>query len=802
MGNAQFKMQNTVAPSSSVVSPSRPRASSRLWLPQVWLYVPAYMALVVALGAACRALAHFITNPDVALYLWSALVLNSIVSFGVQCGGETLRQWSHRGRIFLFLSIPVTALLFNASILAPLDAEAEINASVALIVGWASIVCVLLVGSRYGDRRLPFAAPLVPGLSLFGLLNSLSVDTLIQICFLVFVAASLYLVVYEPLLNRFHARERSSGGKTRPKPQRFSPRALTGGRWPQFLSRTAISRTAVGYLAACSAWFAAFLGGAALFYYPVEAVLPRIMAAPLGAVRGASAALLDWRGASPVMELRGGNYPLSDRAVMQVEIRKNTHAMKTSPVLWRGRIYEKYDTSRWVEVDVNEVNGFPVKRRGMIPVPEPKGKETLLPRLVRQYQIQAVVHPERNSPTILYFPGELHSLEGSWTKVQQRPNGTYTAAPAFFTSTAYAFRSNVKDERLSGLQAAPGLSAARLQQWRENEASKLTLEVEPELRAQLAPIIQKIEDRLAEEPKGSLRTPYAKANAIRDYLVDTCRYSLSAPLVPATEDAVVYFMTKSKQGACDMFASSMVMLLRSMNVPARLATGYIEPEELTEGRVTTGGSTITVRSDDAPQSSPTLPGSGKDNSISFTLREKDAHAWVEYYIPGAGWLTYDPTAGTRTTQLPLEAQIATMLNLPSLQLKWQALWLPLCGVLLIGLGLGWTVLDARSRQGRVPLTPEDAMRARICATYDQAVRLLKRHVPGASHLTPREFEAAVNSAPLPHAAKQEFAALTYLVVAARYTQAPPVKTQEELQASLRRLRQALQRSSFSRKFRA
>jgi hypothetical protein len=247
-----------------------------------------------------------------------------------------------------------------------------------------------------------------------------------------------------------------------------------------------------------------------------------------------------------------------------------------------------------------------------------------------------------------------------------------------------------------------------------------------------------------------------------------------------------------------MVASSMVLLLRAFNVPARLATGYIEPEELTEGRVTTGGSTL-IGNSVAEEGGTTDTGS--KNMLTFSFREKDAHAWVEYYIPKAGWLTYDPTAGTRTTEMPIEAQIATMLSLPSLQLPWKGLWLPLCGVLLIGLGLGWTVVDTKTRQGKLPLTPEDIMRARISAAYNKAARMLHRHVPVAPHLTPREFEAAVNRAPLPAAAKQEFAALTYLLVAARYMRIPPSKTDEELGECLKRLRLALQRKSFGRQFR-
>jgi transglutaminase-like putative cysteine protease len=240
-----------------------------------------------------------------------------------------------------------------------------------------------------------------------------------------------------------------------------------------------------------------------------------------------------------------------------------------------------------------------------------------------------------------------------------------------------------------------------------------------------------------------------------------------------------------------------VLLLRAMDVPARLATGYIEPEELTEGHVTTGGSTLGNRMMDSYDADSVREGfasrraNARTSAMSFSLREKDAHAWVEYFIPGAGWMTYDPTAGTRTTELPIEDQIASFLSLPSLQFKWSTLWLPLCGLLLVVTGVAWSMYDYRQRQNFVPQTATDLTRAHIVAAYNQAVRLLRRHVPPATHLTPREYEAAVSSAPIPQPAKQEFSALTYLLIAARYSDDPPAMSRPDLDASIARLHRAL-----------
>ena len=760
---------------------------------RLWLYLPAYVSLLIALGAACRALAHFITNSDVTIYLWLTLIVNSAISMGILCGGPALKRWVERARVLLFVFLPISAFIFNASILAPLEAEAEINATVSLLVGWAALLCVLLIGMRYGqnasgEQRVALSAPLVPALSLFGLLNSLSVDTIVQICFVIFVAAALYLIAYERMLNRFLKGDRSfsfdpKSPDAAPEYSGLRSGPILGGHNPFIgFSRAAIARTAIGYFIACCLWLVAFIGGAALFYYPIAAILPRVLGVPLNAVRSASASLLDWRGSSSTMELRGGNYPLSDREVMTVE----TGTSAIMPSLWRGRIYENYDSSRWVEDPKQEAIVIRLKRGLMTPL-APIFEQTqfdnktlsafhkplppISQNLVRTRTFEALIEPQRSNNTTLYFPGELAAVQGV-VQLQAFPLGTFNALSSY-RSTPYAFRTNVKEERLSRLKLAPGLSPAQLRQWRRDKATRASLGIDADLKEKLAPIIAQIKKDALSVERGGFDTPLEKANAIRNYLATTCTYSLSSPLVPSNQDAIVFFLTSSKTGACDMFASAMTMLLRAVDVPARLATGYIEPEEIEE-----------------------KPGASeaKAQTINYIVRERDAHAWVEYFIPGAGWLNYDPTQGTRTTDLPIDAQIAGILNLPSLHLDFKTLWIPALGFLLIAAGLGWSFFDFQARKIKAKPTTEDLERARVIEIYAQALALLSRRVPRSRHQTPLEYEAAVQRAKIADPAKQEFSALTYLLMAARYRQEPPAMSQPELQACLARLRQALKRA--------
>src|SRR5262249_57566678 len=80
----------------------------------------------------------------------------------------------------------------------------------------------------------------------------------------------------------------------------------------------------------------------------------------------------------------------------------------------------------------------------------------------------------------------------------------------------------------------------------------------------------------------------------------------------STENPLEDFLFRYRSGHCEYFASSMVLLLRSQGIPARLVTGFL------------GG-------DYNPFEGYTI------------VRGSNAHAWVEAYLPGGGWQIFDPT---------------------------------------------------------------------------------------------------------------------------------------------------------------
>jgi transglutaminase-like putative cysteine protease len=105
-------------------------------------------------------------------------------------------------------------------------------------------------------------------------------------------------------------------------------------------------------------------------------------------------------------------------------------------------------------------------------------------------------------------------------------------------------------------------------------------------------------------------TPYDKAKAIEQYL-RTYPASFDIRTLPPGRDAVDFFLFDEKKGYFDYQASAMVVLLRAVGIPARLAVGYLVDEF-----------DLTVR--------------------RYLLRDKHAYAWPEVYFPGYGWVEFSP----------------------------------------------------------------------------------------------------------------------------------------------------------------
>lgn len=106
------------------------------------------------------------------------------------------------------------------------------------------------------------------------------------------------------------------------------------------------------------------------------------------------------------------------------------------------------------------------------------------------------------------------------------------------------------------------------------------------------------------------QTPYERASRLEEYLRTTFPYDQSVRRPDPDEDFVADFLFDLKKGYCVHHSTAMAVMLRTLGIPTRWVQGFVV--DLATGTWM-----------DVPQSS--------------------AHAWVEVFIPGCGWVTFDPT---------------------------------------------------------------------------------------------------------------------------------------------------------------
>jgi transglutaminase-like putative cysteine protease len=189
---------------------------------------------------------------------------------------------------------------------------------------------------------------------------------------------------------------------------------------------------------------------------------------------------------------------------------------------------------------------------------------------------------------------------------------------------------------------------------------------------------------LAKRLGAGLTTPQKLERTV-SYVAGACHYSLE-PGTFRTRQPVAEFLFDKKLGYCEYFASAAAILLRLQGVPTRYVTGYNVQE---------------------------------DNRVAghYLVREADAHAWIEAYVPEVGWVEADPTPAAEYDALHADRPDALAAVFEWARTQWGALslwarfgdWKP--RLLVTGAALGLVGFLAavrawlRQRRARTPLRP-------------------------------------------------------------------------------------------------
>jgi transglutaminase-like putative cysteine protease len=127
---------------------------------------------------------------------------------------------------------------------------------------------------------------------------------------------------------------------------------------------------------------------------------------------------------------------------------------------------------------------------------------------------------------------------------------------------------------------------------------------------------------LALELTANQPNSYAKIKALEGYLRRHYSYTTAIPNTPKGRDFVDHFLFDLQEGYCTYFATALAVMGRAAGVPTRYLSGFV---------------------------TPAIPAANGAYYVAGT----DAHAWMEAYLPGLGWLPFEATPGyTTDSSLP------------------------------------------------------------------------------------------------------------------------------------------------------
>jgi transglutaminase-like putative cysteine protease len=181
----------------------------------------------------------------------------------------------------------------------------------------------------------------------------------------------------------------------------------------------------------------------------------------------------------------------------------------------------------------------------------------------------------------------------------------------------------------------------------ELKVAKPVHSIDPAPYLQLPDTVPPRVRQLANEVTNSATNDYDRAKMLEKYLKDTYPYTNTPDLTRMTNrqtyDVVDSFLFEIKEGYCDYFSTSFVVMARSIGLPTRWVKGYstgFDPTALEFERF--GG----------PPKDTNPTGAG-----TYTVRNADAHSWAEVYFEGSGWIPFEPTPGFSVPQPLPEGEV-------------------------------------------------------------------------------------------------------------------------------------------------
>lgn len=297
----------------------------------------------------------------------------------------------------------------------------------------------------------------------------------------------------------------------------------------------------------------------------------------------------------------GGSVKASDKLLLNVKIEGNVDP----PFYLRGTVKDTYTGSYWTNSDLNLKSISPQNKLGDLSGDVSRINEyknvlvTVYPQAINTVSIFNLWKPDMvdiNSSAYNYnSDGEL-LVPGN--RMKAKVYKVYSEVPVVYSDDMSKAGNAEIDESFQKYLALPESLPDRVK--------SLTMNI-----------------------TGRYNTDYEKAEAIQDYLRSNFSYTLNTSSVPEDRDFVDYFLFDEKKGYCTYYASAMAVMSRAAKIPSRYVEGFI------------------------------LEGRDKSGDGFYKATAAKAHAWVELYFNGYGWVRFEPTANYQSPDYKRPAETAT-----------------------------------------------------------------------------------------------------------------------------------------------
>lgn len=294
-----------------------------------------------------------------------------------------------------------------------------------------------------------------------------------------------------------------------------------------------------------------------------------------------------------------GHIQQNPSVVMRIHVDGNSASAQD--VHWRGIVLTNFDGTRWFT---------PPQPRELISA-SPFGEYKFSPAASLAHGHLAVLRytvlMEPIASDALFIAPRIAELRGRFADALPRPAfGSNGFLLRDSTGSIFNPVHNSVATRYDAVSLLPVVAPAELQAASADFPQEIR-DVYLQLPERLDPRVRALADNVTSRSS----TEYERVSAITSYLKSHYRYTLDLQ-GPVSADPLANFLFVRRAGHCEYFATALTIMLRTIGVPARYVTGF-------------------------------APGEYNDVAGDYIIRASDAHAWVEVYFPGYGWLTFDPT---------------------------------------------------------------------------------------------------------------------------------------------------------------